>query len=44
MALIYFYDATELDKEQLSDALKDTDHHWNFVEGKIEPGNCDPER
>jgi len=43
MSLIYFYDATELDKQQLSDALKDTDHRWEFLDGKIEPGNCNPE-
>jgi D-lactate dehydrogenase len=43
MALIYFYDATELDKQQLSDALSGTDHRWQFVDGKIDPSNCDPE-
>ncbi len=40
MALIYFYDASELDKQQLSDALKNTDHHWEYVEGKIELASC----
>jgi D-lactate dehydrogenase len=40
MALIYFYDATELDKQQLTAALKETDHHWEYVDDKIEPGNC----
>jgi D-lactate dehydrogenase len=43
MALIYFYDATELDKTQLSAALSSTDHHWEFVSDKIEPANCNPE-
>jgi D-lactate dehydrogenase len=43
MALIYFYDSTELDKEQLSGALYGTDHHWEYVEEKIEPANCNPE-
>ncbi len=42
MALIYFYDATDLDKLQLSDALKGTDHHWEYREGKLELDNCDP--
>lgn len=40
MALIYFYDATELDKEHLSAALAGTDHHWEYVTGRIEPANC----
>jgi hypothetical protein len=43
MALIYFYDATGLDKQQLSGALASTDHHWEFVEGKIELANCNAE-
>lgn len=43
MALIYFYDATELDKQQLTDGLKETDHHWEYVEGKITPDNCNPD-
>ena len=43
MALIYFYDATELDKQQLSASLKITDHHWEYVEGNLELGNCNPE-
>lgn len=42
MALIYFYDTTELDELQLSDALKNTDHHWEYVADKIEPANCNP--
>jgi D-lactate dehydrogenase len=43
MALIYFYDATELDKQQLTESLRGTDHRWQFIDGKIEPENCDPE-
>ncbi len=42
MALITIYDATALDKKQISDALIGTDHHWNYVDGKLELGNCDP--
>lgn len=43
MALLYFYDATELDRSQISEALKDTDHTWRFVEEKISLDNLDPE-
>jgi D-lactate dehydrogenase len=43
MALIYFYDSTELDKQQLSDALSETDHSWEFVEDKISIDNCNPD-
>jgi D-lactate dehydrogenase len=43
MALIYFYDITELDEEQLSASLNGTDHHWEYVTGKIELANCNPE-
>ena len=42
MALIYFYDSSDLDKQQLSAALAGTDHHWEFVEDKCQPTNCDP--
>jgi len=43
MALIYFYDANELDKEQLSAALKNTDHHWEYVVDQLTPDNCNAE-
>jgi D-lactate dehydrogenase len=43
MALLYFYDATELDRSQISESLKDTDHSWRFVEDKISLENLDPE-
>jgi D-lactate dehydrogenase len=43
MALIYFYDSSELDKEQLNQGLSDTDHQWQFVEDKISLENLDPE-
>ncbi len=39
MALIYFYDSTELDKKHLSDALAETDHSWEFIEDKISNDN-----
>lgn len=43
MALIYFYDANELDKEQLTAGLKDTDHHWEYVEDGISLDNLNPD-
>jgi D-lactate dehydrogenase len=43
MALLYFYDATQLDRLQISEALKETDHSWRFVEDKISLENLDPE-
>lgn len=43
MALIYIYDATELDKKQLDESLRDTDHHWEYVPDRIAPDNCNPE-
>jgi len=43
MALVYIYDATELDKEQLGEVLNETDHDCKFVEEKINLENCDPE-
>lgn len=39
MALIYFYDSTELDKSQISEAMSQTDHRWEFVDQKIDPSN-----
>ncbi len=32
MAHIYFYDTSELDKQQLTEGMKDTDHQWDFIE------------
>ncbi|HEY5667666.1 MAG TPA: 2,3-bisphosphoglycerate-dependent phosphoglycerate mutase, partial [Candidatus Saccharimonadales bacterium] len=43
MALIYIYDATELDKRQLTDGLKGTDHHWEYVADKISLDNLHPD-
>jgi D-lactate dehydrogenase len=43
MALIYFYDSTELDKQQLTKALFQTDHRWEFIDEKISTDNCNPE-
>ena len=43
MAQIYFYDASELDKEQLTAGLESTDHAWHYVEGSVSLDNIDPE-
>lgn len=43
MALIYFYDSTDLDKGQLDKGLSETDHHWEFVEDSISLENINPE-
>lgn len=43
MALIYFYDVTELDKQQLTAALKETDHHWEYIPDKISLDNINPD-
>ncbi len=43
MALIYFYDASELDQRQLETGLKPTDHRWKYVEEGINTDNLDPE-
>lgn len=43
MAKILFYDATQLDTEQLSAGMAGTDHNWHFVESKITDENVDPE-
>lgn len=43
MSLIYFYDSTELDKQQLSEHLSGTDHRWEYVSEPIELTNLDPE-
>ncbi len=43
MALIYIYDSTELDKQQISDGLRDTDHTWHFVDETISRDNLNPE-
>lgn len=40
MAKIYFYDSTDLDKQQLNDALADTDHCWEYIAEKISADNC----
>ncbi len=39
MALIYFYDTTEIDKKQLTNGLEATDHHWEFVDETISLDN-----
>lgn len=43
MALIYFYDATELDRKQLSEGLRATDHHWEYVDDGLSLDNLNPE-
>lgn len=43
MALIYFYDASEIDKQQLTAGLEKTDHHWEYVEEKISIDNLNPD-
>lgn len=43
MSLIYFYDVTKLDKQQLTDGLKQTDHHWEYVADQISLQNCNPD-
>ncbi len=43
MAVITFYNATKMDTFQLSDGLKDTDHHWDFVADPISLANLNPE-
>ena len=35
MAKIVFYDATNVDIEQLSEGLSGTDHHWEYCSGKL---------
>jgi D-lactate dehydrogenase len=43
MALIYFYDSTHIDKQQLTAGLIETDHHWEFVEESINQDNINSE-
>jgi len=43
MALIYFYDTTELDKQQITNALSGTDHHWEYVDEQLSIENINPE-
>ena len=43
MAVITFYDATELDRNQLTEGLKNSDHYWEFKAGSIEKSNLNPE-
>lgn len=43
MAVIYFYEASEIDKQQLTSGLKNTDHYWKFINDKITLENLDPE-
>lgn len=39
MAHIVFYDSSELDKTQLTNALQATDHYWEYVDGVITDKN-----
>lgn len=43
MAVITFYDTTELDRQQLTSGLQPTDHHWDFVDDHISLTNLNPE-
>lgn len=43
MAKIVFYEASETDKVQLSEGLKNTDHHWVFVSDPLNDETVDPE-
>jgi D-lactate dehydrogenase len=43
MARIVFYDTSELDAHQLGDALKETDHHFEFIEGHISLDSLRPD-
>lgn len=43
MAVISFYDTTELDREQLTSGLKNTDHYWEFREGRLDIDNLNPQ-
>lgn len=43
MAVITFYDTTELDKQQLTAGLQPTDHYWEFVDEHISLDNLNPE-
>lgn len=43
MAKIIFYEATEIDKKQLSQGLSGTDHHWEFIPQPIGQDTVDPE-
>lgn len=43
MAYISFYDATHLDRQQLSDSLKATDHHWVYIDEKLSLDSLHPE-
>lgn len=43
MAFIKFYDSTELDIKQLTRALEDTDHYWEFTSEQIHADNIDSE-
>jgi D-lactate dehydrogenase len=39
VAVIVFYEATKTDVGQLTDGLRDTDHHWEFVHDTINMRN-----
>ena len=43
MAVITFYDATELDRSQLTEGLRNTDHYWEYRNGALERDNLNPD-
>ena len=42
MAHILFYDTSELDRQQLTNGLSKTDHHYEFIDEKISLENVNP--
>lgn len=43
MSVIVFYEASELDKTQLTEFLKATDHYWEFYRGTLQHEKINPE-
>ena len=43
MAVITFYEATPIDTQQLTEALNDTDHYWQYVDKPLTPENATPD-
>lgn len=43
MAFIRFYDATESDRQQLTELLQETDHYWDFIDGPLSDDTIHPD-
>lgn len=43
MAIITFYEATQIDTFQITDGLRQTDHYWEFKPETINSNNLNPE-